>query len=157
MRSKKDTNFEINLLPVISVLAVCICFLLLTAVWTHVGTMDVSQALGEKSTQSDDKAQEDIISIWVKLQGSGDVDVTLHFEKKLEKELDRIKETRISSRSGEVDWDLLKATIFDLSQKIEKKKNVIILPDLQSKYEDIMKVMDEFRQVDINEIGVAPI
>ena len=52
----KDVNFEINLLPVISLLAVCISFLLLTTVWIHIGTLDVKQALGEATEQ--EKAEE---------------------------------------------------------------------------------------------------
>jgi biopolymer transport protein ExbD len=45
-KKKREPNFEINLLPVISVLAITICFLLINAVWILVGSLDLKQASG---------------------------------------------------------------------------------------------------------------
>lgn len=44
--NKKDLNFEVNLLPVISVLAVCICALITVAVWQILGSIELKQASG---------------------------------------------------------------------------------------------------------------
>lgn len=50
---KKELDFEINLLPVISVLAVCICFLLSTAVWVLIGSVELKQATGSVGILTD--------------------------------------------------------------------------------------------------------
>ena len=53
MRTKKELDFEINLLPMISVLAICICFLLINSVWVLVGSVDLKQATGSLPTLTD--------------------------------------------------------------------------------------------------------
>ena len=52
MSSKKDLNFEINILPILDILSVLICFLLLTAVWVQVGTLDTRQAIGDNTSSA---------------------------------------------------------------------------------------------------------
>ena len=47
--NKKHLDFELNLIPCIDLLSVCICFLLLTAVWLQVGSLSVKQAIGGQS------------------------------------------------------------------------------------------------------------
>jgi biopolymer transport protein ExbD len=42
---------ELNLVPFIDLLSVCITFLLLTAVWTQVEAMPIEQAVGEPPTE----------------------------------------------------------------------------------------------------------
>lgn len=53
LENKKELNFELNLLPVIAVLAVCICFLLSTAVWMMIGSVELKQASGSVGILSD--------------------------------------------------------------------------------------------------------
>ena len=43
---KRGLNPEVNLVPFIDLLSVCICFLLISAVWLNVGSLQVKQALG---------------------------------------------------------------------------------------------------------------
>lgn len=53
LTNKRELNFELNLLPVIAVLAVCICFLLSTAVWIMIGSVELKQASGSVGTLTD--------------------------------------------------------------------------------------------------------
>lgn len=43
---KRGLNPEVNLVPFIDLLSVCICFLLVSAVWLQVGSVQVKQTLG---------------------------------------------------------------------------------------------------------------
>ena len=54
---KRKLNFELNLIPFIDVLSVCICFLLVTAVFINLGSFHVSQAVGSEKTKQDEKAK----------------------------------------------------------------------------------------------------
>ena len=45
-RGKKGLNAELNLVPFIDLLSMCICFLLMTAVWVQIGVLDVKQGIG---------------------------------------------------------------------------------------------------------------
>lgn len=44
--AKRDLNAELNLTPFIDLLSTCVCFLLLSAVWIEVGSIEIKQALG---------------------------------------------------------------------------------------------------------------
>ncbi|NJN23297.1 MAG: hypothetical protein HC810_01375 [Acaryochloridaceae cyanobacterium RL_2_7] len=59
----KETNFELNLLPVISLLAVCISFLLLTAVWLPIGTLDIKQLTPPPTPAIEDEGQISSVSL----------------------------------------------------------------------------------------------
>lgn len=50
---KKELDIELNLMPVISIMAVAICFLLSAAVWTMVGSVDLKQATGSSGLLND--------------------------------------------------------------------------------------------------------
>ena len=43
---RKSLDAEINLVPFIDLLSMCICFLLMTAVWVQLGTVEVKQSHG---------------------------------------------------------------------------------------------------------------
>jgi biopolymer transport protein TolR len=45
-RGKKPLDMTINLVPFIDLMAVTICFLIMTAVWTQIGRLQVSQSGG---------------------------------------------------------------------------------------------------------------
>ena len=47
---KKGLNPEVNLVPFIDLLSVCICFLLVSAVWLQIGSVQVKQALGTEAS-----------------------------------------------------------------------------------------------------------
>ncbi len=46
---KRGLNPEVNLVPFIDLLSVCICFLLVSAVWLQLGTVQVKQSLGTEA------------------------------------------------------------------------------------------------------------
>ena len=43
---RKNLNPEVNLVPFIDLLSVCICFLLVSAVWLQLGSLQIKQSLG---------------------------------------------------------------------------------------------------------------
>src|SRR6516162_9600765 len=46
---KKSLDAEINLVPFIDLLSMCICFLLMTAVWMEIGGVNVKQLVGTEA------------------------------------------------------------------------------------------------------------
>src|SRR5204862_4931704 len=55
---RKSLDAEVNLVPFIDLLSMCICFLLMTAVWVQIGTMQVKQSHGTEAAASDSKSYE---------------------------------------------------------------------------------------------------
>jgi biopolymer transport protein ExbD len=73
MKKNKHLDFEINLIPCIDLLSVCICFLLLTAVWLNVGSMNVKQAVGGQSAAETEKKP----LLWVFMGAGGQLNLDL--------------------------------------------------------------------------------
>ena len=47
---KRDLDAQLNLTPFIDLLSTCVCFLLVTAVWMQIGTVEIKQSLGTEAT-----------------------------------------------------------------------------------------------------------
>ncbi|MCB0411113.1 MAG: biopolymer transporter ExbD [Bdellovibrionales bacterium] len=148
--NKKEINFEINLLPVISLLAVCISFLLLTAVWVQIGTFNAKQALGSDGAEEQKKNPP---SLWVTFEQGGELLLGL---KDLEGEK-APKEIRISPRGNQVDIESLAEMTVSLKQQIPELNTALILPSAYTKYQDMIAVMDQLKKVEIRDLGVAPL
>jgi biopolymer transport protein ExbD len=67
---KRNMNFDLNLVPFIDMLATCICFLLMTAVFINLGSVKVNQAVGTEKSADSKKAEG---SITVTFGNNGDV------------------------------------------------------------------------------------
>lgn len=146
---KKELDFELNLLPVISLLAVCISFLLLTAVWIQIGTFNVKQALGDEQQES----QKNPPSVWVSFDNSGDLTLSL---KDIE-DSQTPKEIRISNIGSKVDFESLAEMALTLKQQVPSLNTALVLPTQTTKYQDMIGVMDQLRKVEIRDLGVAPL
>lgn len=48
---KKELDAQLNLTPFIDLLSTCVCFLLITAVWIEIGTVEVKQSHGTAAEQ----------------------------------------------------------------------------------------------------------
>jgi biopolymer transport protein TolR len=55
---RKSLDAEINLVSFIDLLSMCICFLLMTAVWLEVGSLQVKQSHGTDAAPSPAQSQE---------------------------------------------------------------------------------------------------
>jgi len=141
--SKKDLNFELNLLPVISLLAVLICFLLLTTAWIHIASVDVSQAIGGQSVAETKKQPE----LWINLNGK-----KLSFEiKNVSKKFKRFNQKKsIHVKSAAKYFRSLKSNIEDLNV-------ALISPSKNTQYSQVIAMIDSLKQEKINEIGVNPL
>lgn len=145
----KELNFDLDLLPVISMLSVCICFLLLTAVWTHVGAMNIEQGLGQESTRSDIKSA----SMWITLKAGGEAELKMMDSPDVPKRLQE-KSFKLSSRGG---WSALEKHAADVKKAAPGLKTALIMPDSRVNYGDVIRVMDRLKTLDIGEIGIAPL
>lgn len=145
MLKQPEANFEVNLLPVISVLAVCISFLLVTAVWMPLGTFDVKQAIGEKSdSQPADKVNR--IQIFIQSQNRLVLDIEQNSVRKAEyKFIDASDDLKELSQYIE----RIKASSPDLKQ-------VFVHPHSEVEYQKVVKVLEVLNKHELKEIGIQP-
>lgn len=131
---------EVNLVPFIDLLSVCICFMLLTAVWIQAGAISTKQGLG---TETEAKL-ENKKSLWVELDAQNAVIVSTYG---LPKNTSRKK---ISSQE-------LTRFVMNLKMKNPELRTALVLPNSAAKYEELIHAMDSLKKADIADVGIAPL
>lgn len=149
-RHKKHLDFEINLIPCIDLLSVCICFLLLTAVWLNIGSMNVKQAVGGQSAAETEKKPV----LWVFLGESGQIQLDLQQTNAVPAGMRKIL---IPALEGKNNIAELQKVVGQYKTLEPGLRTALIQPKAQSPYEDIIALMDEFKKLNLVDLGVAPL
>ncbi len=145
----KHLEFEINLIPAIDLLSVCICFLLLTAVWLHVGALNVKQAVGGQPASETAKKP----TVWAQINAQGDVMLDVRDARVPAK----LAKAKISGKDGKLDLEGIKNIAMQLKTAEPSLTTVLIQPQAATVYEDIIDVMDQFKKQGLIDLGVSPL
>lgn len=149
-RNRKNLDFEINLIPCIDLLSVCICFLLITAVWLQVGSLNVKQAIGGQSAAETEKKAQ----LWVFMGPKGsmtlDVKQSSSIPAKVSKQL-------IAGVEGKPDIEKVSKAASMYKTLDPSLETVLIQPQADSVYEEIIGLMDEFKKAGLADLGVVPL
>ncbi len=146
---KKHLDFELNLVPFIDLLSVCICFLLMTAVWNQVGSMDAKQSIGGQPAAETEKKP----TIWAYLTETGALDVEVKDSSAPKGNL----RTRIEAVQGKADWTQFDALLAQVKSQNPGIATALIQPKAVSALEEIIEVMDRFRKQGVVNLGVSPL
>lgn len=151
MRSgRKHLDFEINLIPFIDLLSACICFLLLTAVWVQVGSMDVKQAVGGQPASETVKKP----TLWVNMAADGELGLSVQDSEKVPAKLRKLS---VKAVEGKIDLVQLEAVVEELKTLEPELRTALLQPTAQSVYEDMVAVMDQFKKQGLIDLGVSPL
>lgn len=155
---RRSLDAEINLVPFIDLLSMCICFLLMTAVWIELGGVSVKQATGTAApTPPSSSFEMDVrwseptaLEIGVKsggastqtlrLQAASDADLQAQLKAWLEQFASRIPGEGASSAR--------------LAQAVSA---VRLTTKAGVSYGQMVGVMDAFREKGLINIGVTPV
>lgn len=146
--SNKELNFEINILPILDILSVLICFLLLTAVWIQIATLDTKQAIGDNSMSG----AKNPPSLWVTLEADGAVQLSVRDLPKLQQ-----VESRLPRMGEGINWSALQAKLTDLKKSYPELKTGIVRPESTSSYGDVIKIMDQLKNNEFEGVGLSPL
>ena len=149
MRHKKHLDFELNLVPFIDLLSVCICFLLMTAVWTQVGSMDTKQAVGGQPASETEKKP----TVWVNFADKGAV----NFEFKDARVAKNIANVKVEGVEVRPNWVKLEEIIKTARTQEPALTTALIRPQAASIYEDLIDLMDRFKKEGVINLGVSPL
>lgn len=146
----RELNFELNLLPVISLLATLICMLLLTSVWIHIGTLDVAQAFGgqahsEKSLQP---------TLWIEMTDKGQVTLKL---KDVARASNDLRSKSIRGDGGQLNWLTITRHIEKLNGRVSGLKTALIMPSNATAYDDVIRLIDTLKTAGLTDVGIAPL
>ena len=155
---KKDLNFDLVLTPFIDILAMAICFLLMTAVWIQVGALPVKQSHGTEGGAAAD-------SLDMNLKFSGPTTIALTLTKKGK----TIQKTSITAGTMEELLPKLDATVSNWLKGLTpagspanfKPGSLVgsgmVTPKSGVSYGNLVAAMDVLRHHDIVNLGVVPV
>lgn len=148
MSNDKELNFEINILPILDILSVLICFLLLTAVWIQIGTLDTRQAIGDNSTAG----AKNPPSLFIVVTPQGGIQLSA-------RDLPNAKtyEEQVQSAGQGVNWNVLEQKLQALREKFPDLKTGIVRPEAQASYGDVIRIMDKLKQFQFEGVGLSPL
>ena len=149
-KNKKHLDFELNLVPFIDLLSVCICFLLITAVWLNVGSLNVKQAVGGQSAAETEKKPLMVVV----LEATGDVSLEVQESKYVPANL---RKFHIGATAGKINTEEIEKILNELKKVEPELRTALIQPKAQTVYEDIVGLMDQFRKAGMIDLGVVPL
>ncbi len=147
---KRSLDAEINLVPFIDLLSMCICFLLMTAVWMEIGALQIKQSHGTEATAAPQQSYE----IDARFAGPTSIAVSV---KKQGKVVDRIdvKAATPEAMASELSqrlasWQSSKAHGIPVS-------SAMLTPAGGVSYGQMVGVIDAFRKNQIVNLGIVPV
>ena len=148
-QNKKSMDFELNLIPFIDLLSVCICFLLITAVWTQIGTLNTKQSVGAQTAASNDKKP----LLNVSIDDLGNVTI----EAKDSKISGKNSVYSIAAVSGRPHFAQIAEAVSQMRGNDPEILTALVQPKAATMYEDIIELMDQFKKGGIINLGVNPL
>jgi biopolymer transport protein ExbD len=147
---RKSLDAELNLVSFIDLLSMCICFLLMTAVWLEVGSLQVKQSHGTEGSASTTQSHE--------------VDLTMDSPNSLQFVIKKggrpVQKQRLKAASvEELAVQLNQAMASFVGSPAGKASPVaaaMITSTASVSYGDLIRVMDALRKNQIVNLGVVP-
>ena len=144
---KRSLVTDVNLIPFIDLLSVCICFLLMTAVWVQLGVLEIKQTQGTSASVGKDGFEIGVVLLDAK---------TIRME--LRKNGRVIKKQKIAGAT----LDVLQKSLEEVTQKFrslskEQAASAILTPHKSVDYGHLVTVMDVLRRNKVTNLGVLAV
>jgi len=141
---KKPLDASINLVPFIDLLSCCISFLLITAVWTQLARMDVSQKGQGAAGADQEKPPEPTVSLTLFINKDG-----YTFAKSTGESTD------IPKKGEEYDYVKLADVLKDAKTAYPDKNDVQVKADDDVIYNNIIRTMDIVLSSKFPDVGLS--
>lgn len=149
-RKGKHLDFELNLVPFIDLLSTCICFLLITAVWLNVGSLNVKQAVGGQSVSESSKNP----LVWVTFGEKGELLLEVKESTKVPQNMRKVK---VAANNGDMGLEELSGVLKQLRTAEPSLRTALIQPKAKTSYEQIVDLMDQFKKSGLADLGISPL
>jgi biopolymer transport protein ExbD len=141
---KKPLDAAINLVPFIDLLSCCISFLLITAVWTQLARMDVTQKGQGAAGSSEDQPKENQVQLTLFINKDG-----YTFSKSTG------ESTEIPMKGDEYDYARLGEVLAKAKTDLPDKNDIAIKSDDAVIYNKIIRTMDVALSSKFPDIGLS--
>ncbi|MBX5483978.1 MAG: biopolymer transporter ExbD [Myxococcaceae bacterium] len=142
---KKPLDTPINLVPFIDLMAVTISFLIMTAVWTQIGRLQVSSSGGPTAEEQEDTKKTVPLTLLItdrelKLTAGGTA-------------FDPIPIVRDSNQK--IDLTKLVEKLKELKTQLPDQQNITIQAEDSVRYDDLVRVIDESIGAGLPQVSVS--
>lgn len=152
--NKKSLDFELNLIPFIDLLSTCICFLLLTAVWIQIGSLNVKQAVGGQSAAETKK----VPALWAQMQKNGSVVLKLHdFPGNISRKIGGNQLVINATNEGKINFEELEVKVSAIRELLPELSTGLVMPKPENDYESVILLMERMKKAGLASLGVSPI
>lgn len=143
--NKRQTDFELNLVPFIDLMSTCISFLLITAVWTQVSMIQIGSSIYGKKTATGqvEEPKREQINLRIDVTRSGYIVNLGH------------QAFSIPRMNSEYDQAALVTQLKDIKGKYPEKVDAIITLLDDIKYDELIRGMDALMTAGFPEIAIA--
>jgi biopolymer transport protein TolR len=142
--SKRGHNFELNLVPFIDLMCVCITFLLITAVWTQISMVKLGTSIfGQANDETPPVLPPDYVPLRIDIKATGFV-ITLG------QKVSNVPKTGETYNQKEF-LTLLKQVKTELPQKMD----AVISIDDALPYQLLVTSMDNVIEAGFKDVGIA--
>jgi biopolymer transport protein TolR len=147
---RKNMDAEINLVSFIDLLSMCICFLLMTAVWLEVGALQVKQSHGTEGAATE-QGQE----ISLKVVSATQAEISL---KKGGRAVQKasLKAASLSELTQQLDSTVARWVANSGGVQAAPIQAAMIETTPSVSYGDLVRVMDSLRKNQVVNLGVVP-
>jgi len=143
---KKPLNSDLNLVPYIDLLTCMVTFLLITAVWTQLARVDVTQkGQAQSAEQTDEKPPETRLVIVINEEGFLIAGGAAGDQKPIKK------------KEGKYDYDTLLAILKEVKKTYPDKRDVHIASEDGIQYQYIIQTMDTALEAQFPDIALTDI
>lgn len=149
-RGKRSLDAEINLVPFIDLLSMCICFLLMTAVWTQLASLQVKQANGTEGAASAAHS----LDLDLKFTSPSTVELTIKGGAKA------LQSIQVRGADSAALLTSLDGQVRALKESLKAQGEitaVMITPKMGVDYGTLVSVMDVLRKNQLVNLGVVPV
>ncbi len=146
---KKSLDVSINLTPFIDLMAVTISFLIMTAVWTQIGRLQVAQAGG---AASDDQQQEEQTKTVQLMLFVTPTELRLTAD---QSEFPPIEAKR--GANGKLDLAPLLARFKELKGQFPDQTSITLQAEDKVRYEDLVRIIDQCVGAGLPQVSVSAI
>ena len=143
---KKSMNVELNLVPFIDLMTVCVTFLLLTAVWTQTNRISIDQSVAKPKPNQPQQEQPKRLTVMVGRDG-----YSVRWSE------DPKAESIPKAGNGKYNADGLKAKLKEWldAKRFKTDQKVMVAPEDTMPYSEMIAAMDACNQVGLMNIMVA--
>ncbi|MBT4790973.1 MAG: hypothetical protein HON90_05340 [Halobacteriovoraceae bacterium] len=145
---KKDLTADLNLTPFIDLLSTCVCFLLITAVWIEIGTVEIKQSHGTAAAASK-KISYDLDLVYK---------TATNLQLNLKKNGKRVKSFKVQAPNEEVFqaqlFETIKTNVLTFKNKSIEIATATVTPKSIVNYGSLIQTLDTLRKNEIVNIGI---